>query len=462
MMKPFRIESKLLLFIVLAPIIFYSIYTVFIFRNDIIDDAYITLTYARNLFEYGKPHYLVVDDYQGNGQTSILWMLINTPLFAFKEIDHVLYIKFVNLILSIIVVFDFFKSLRKINVKDYLVYVPVLAVFFFWLSLNISHGLETILFFFVLYFYLKEQRKGNGKWISLLLPLIRPEGLVFVGLQVFNYNSLKDFLTRTCVFISSILIFLSYQYLFFDQLIPLPFLLKSQLIISDFKVSKFLQLFCFFTPVILFYFSNRRNIIYVAPLVFFIIYYSFCVDEVMNIFQRYSFPLFAFYLVYLKNDYDDKSNNLILWMYIPLVFYLKNLNNDRINYKYSYNKGMQSGAIPLGKYLYNDSSNTNDVVVTSDAGAIAFFSKKQCIDTWGLNNAQLLKYSKNNEWNKYLQYIDLKSPKYIILISNEKNVFKSNLDFEKRIYTHYKLDKIKINSVWMSNDNYYYFLYKLN
>ena len=52
-------------------------------ENLVIDDAYITFQYAKNLAEFGKPWYNLDPTFQGNGQTSILWMVLLSIIHFF-------------------------------------------------------------------------------------------------------------------------------------------------------------------------------------------------------------------------------------------------------------------------------------------------------------------------------------------------------------------------------------------
>lgn len=453
----FNLSIKPLFF--LLPLICLFFYNVYTLRNDIIDDAYITLTYAKHFWQYGKPYYTINDVNYGNGQTSIAWMLINSLSFAFKSINHVFYIKVINCILAAIVVFDFLKNSWNNFLKDYIISVPFLFIFIFILSLNASHGLETILYFTILYFILKFSDNIKGSLFSFFLPLVRPEGIIFTVIQVFYYKSKKDLFNRILILSGSIFTLALYQYIFFDELIPLPFLLKNIREFSPLKINYFLEIFCFFTPLIFFYYKEKK-LLEIVPLIFFIVYYSFFVDGVMNFFQRYSFPLFAYYLIFFQRYYNPKMKKQTLWCFIPMVFYLYAINEQKILFKYEYSK---SKIIDLGKHISKLGESGNETVLTSDAGAVAFFSNKRCIDIWGLNNATLLKYNKSKDWNNYLDYIKKQNPKYIILISDNPETFVPNkdLEFETKIFENLNLSNQKVNSVWKGGKNYYYFLYIL-
>ena len=132
-------------------------YVVLSLGETFLDDAYITLTYSKHFFEHGKPWYNLVDTLQGNGQTSILWMLIQSVFFVFKDSDHVILNKIIGIILSLIFIYEL-KLLIDKNIcnKFSLIFISLFTFFFsFWLALNISHGLETVLYAVCIFLFLK-------------------------------------------------------------------------------------------------------------------------------------------------------------------------------------------------------------------------------------------------------------------------------------------------------------------
>ena len=105
---------KVLVFIILTPLFFLVIFKL---RNLFLDDAYITLTYSKNLFLFNKPYYNVNDKYQGNGQTSIIWMLIQTSFFYFKSMSPIILNKAIGVFLYLIIIIKALIHLKTKNIQ---------------------------------------------------------------------------------------------------------------------------------------------------------------------------------------------------------------------------------------------------------------------------------------------------------------------------------------------------------
>lgn len=446
-------------------------YIVLSLGETFLDDAYITLTYSKHFFEHGKPWYNLVDTVQGNGQTSILWMLIQSVFFVFKDSDHVILNKIIGIILSLIFIYELKLLIdKKICNKFSLIFISLFTFFFsFWLALNISHGLETVLYAVCIFLFLKYKNTNVGSFIILILPFIRPEAIILSIFYIIDSKFFsKEFFKRILIVTISSVIYLTYVNYFYSIMTPLPFLLKNTANFNLTKVRNFITIVIIFLPIISYTFKNfsKKSIIY-FPLFFFIVYYSFFIDEVMNMFDRYRFPLIGYYLYFLL--YEDakvfKNNYLVItFSAFAILFYCNSLINQKNYYKYSYSPGMINGPIFLGKYFKKESSIANNKkfnIINCDAGAIAYFSECNLYDDFGLNNATLLLAKKQNNWSIYLEYLKKTDPDYIILISLYEDKYEEYLDFEKRIYDFFLLKNKKPVVIRKFEDNYYYFVYKI-
>ena len=446
-------------------------YIVLSLGETFLDDAYITLTYSKHFFEHGKPWYNLVDTFQGNGQTSILWMIIQSVFFVFKDADHVIINKILGMTLSIIFIYELKQLINKTNFNKFsLIFISLFTFFFsFWLALNISHGLETVLYAVCIFLFLKYRDTNIARFIVLILPFIRPEAIILSIFYIIDSKFFsKEFLKRIIIVSVSSVIYLSYTNYFYSIITPLPFLLKNTRNFNPIKIRNFIAIVIIFLPIISYTFKNysKKSIIY-FPLFFFIIYYSFFIDEVMNIFDRYRFPLIAYYLYFLL--YEDhtvfKNNYLVVtFSAFAMLFYFNTLIHQKDYYKYSYSPGMINGPVFLGKYLKKESSIANNKkfnIINCDAGAIAYFSECNLYDDFGLNNANLLLAKKENNWKKYLEYLEKADPDYIILISLYQDKYEAYLDFEERIYDYFFLKNKKPVVIRKFDDEYYYFLYKI-
>lgn len=460
--------NGIFLLLLIFPLIYFS----YQLKNTFLDDSYITLTYSKHFFEEGKPLYNTIDSIRGNGQTSVLWMLLQSFFFYFENIDPIYINKSISFLLVIVVLTSLFNSFKKQKLNFIKIFILIFSVFYsFWSALNISHGLETIIYATVLFLFLKYKNHKVVYLLIFLLPFIRPESIIITLFFVVDTKLFsKVFFKRATCILSSVCVYLLYTIYYYDVWIPLPFLLKNIQEFSPTKIQNFIIITIIFFPIILFAIKNyKTKLIFYCPLLFFIIYYSFFIDEVMNFFDRYRFPLFSYYIYFLCYENLEFIRNKLLNAFIFLVSvigmfkYNNNINNHKKFYENSYSKGMQNGNIYLGKYLKikSISENKKFKIINSDAGAIAYYSECYLYDTWGLNNATLLLAKKNKNWQLYLSYLKKVNPDYIIIISSESHTFVPKLDFEKKIYNHFTLSLKSPILIRKFDNNYYYFLYKI-
>lgn len=461
--------TSLFLVLTALPLIYFT-YTL---RDTFLDDAYITLTYSKHFFYEGKPWYNLADTVHGNGQTSVLWMMIQSLSFHFGHIINPVYInKGLSLLLITVLLASLFESFKKHESLPVKLGILAFSVFFsVWAAFNITHGLETILFSTALFLFFKYRNHNLGYFLAFILPFIRPESIIFTLFFVADTKIFTSlFYKRVLCVIASVSVYFLYTAYYYDVLIPLPFLLKSIKEFSPAKVLNFITIVVIFSPILIFAIKNyKTKLIFYCPLFFFIIYYSFFIDEIMNFFDRYRFPLFVYYIYFLQYENLEVIRNkklntsLFILSIAGILNYCIHLKTHITFYVGPYEKAMNDGPIYLGKYMKNVSLKEHKKlrIINSDAGAIAYFSDCYLYDTWGLNNATLLLTKINKDWNAYLSYLKKSDPDYIILISKDYHTFIPRLDFEAKIYKYFYLDKKKPVLVRKSTEHYYYFIYKI-
>jgi hypothetical protein len=466
--KKHIINGVFLLFLIF-PLIYFS----YLLKNTFLDDSYITLTYSKHFFEEGKPWYNTIDTVQGNGQTSIIWMLMQSLFFNFKTINPIYINKFVSFLLILSVFFTLFNGFKKQET----LFIKLFSIFFilffsFWSALNISHGLETIFYATTLFYYFKYRNRKVGYFFAFLLPLIRPEAMI-VSLSFVLETKIfsKLFFYRILCVAASVFTFLFYTIYYYNVWIPLPFLLKNIHEFTPEKIKNCLIVLAVFAPIIVYVMRDfKTKFVFYFPLFFFIIYYSFFIDEVMNFFDRYHFPLFMYFVYFLIDEKHIFSRfkllkyGAFLISVVGFFYYFDYNNQQKIFYTHTYAIGMKNGPEFIGKYFKNKSKEENKKfkIINSDAGAVAYFSDCYLYDTWGLNNATLLFEKKEKNWSGYLKYLENIKPNYIVLISRESNTFVPRLDFEERIYNYFSLSSQTPILVRKFSEQYYYFIYKTN
>jgi len=162
------------------------------FRQFTVDDAYISLRYARNLADGFGLVYSTDGSTPVEGYTNFLWILLEAPLYLLRISDQrvLLSVKAIGIAFGLGIMLVSYALIRRITssvrasaLGALLVSaVPYLA---FW-SVG---GLETAMYIFWLmvglYAYISEQQKNEihawSMFFLTLMSLTRPEGLVVVA-----------------------------------------------------------------------------------------------------------------------------------------------------------------------------------------------------------------------------------------------------------------------------------------
>ncbi|MCP2037851.1 hypothetical protein [Chryseobacterium sp. HSC-36S06] len=431
----------------------------------IIDDAYITFQYAKNLAHFGKPWYNLDPTFQGNGQTSILWMAILAGLnFTGLKVEY--FFMVINIGVGsflIIKLVEFLQWKNIINIES--VFNLSLTVFFvLWLYFNSLHGLETVLSCYILYLLFKNWDKEKY-WFMLILPFVRPEFILFllfwsIDVKLFS----KEFFRRIFYVLTTIGIYILYYLIFFDFHILLPFLYKS-----EFKTYTLQQFFVYFGLLLIFFpviFSllNRRKFLILVPLNIFLFYYTFNVQSYSSgIFTRYYFPLMSLYLVFpiyisFHFRYFNKIAKVILkLLMIFAIGRMFDLSNNFLEQKRQIaneNVGYYGSYAEVVKLL-----SPQDKIIVNDAGFTAYFANATCYDGVGLNDATIMLARKNMDANAYRDYIEDKKINYVTVVSLNPEKFISRSPAEDFIFKTLHLENLKPFRIFPMDKGYYLFLY---
>lgn len=432
--------------------------------NLIIDDAYITFQYAKNFAEFGKPWYNLDPTFQGNGQTSILWMVL-LAIINFVGLKSDIFFLWLNIGFGsylIIKLVDFLEF----NLEKWIHSIfnfSLICFFVIWLFMNSIHGLETVLACFILYLFFKNWKKTNN-YFTLILPLIRPEFILFQIFWVFDIKIFSsEFFKRILIAFLSVSLYGAYYFIFFDYYILLPFLYKS-----EFKVYTLQQFFVYcgllliFLPAFISLYS-RKMFVLLIPINILFFYYTFNVQSYSSgIFSRYYFPLMAIYLVVplasvrfqFFNKCGQVSFKILLIISILRMIDLsanffqqkKNIAFENIGYYNSYKNFMS--------YL-----KSSDKVTINDAGFTAYFSKSTCYDGVGLNDAAIMLARKSNDSVAYRNYIKAKKINYITVGSLMPEKFRARSVAENFIFESLDLTTKKPFKIFPMDKGYFLFVY---
>jgi len=183
-----------------------------LFYKFTIDDAYISLRFARNLASGYGLLFSTDGSPPVEGYTNFLWTVMQTPLFILKLPDNIILhsIKLVGIVFGIGIIVVTYSLIRLVTSDDavgllgalLLAAIPQLS---FWAI----GGLETTMYIFWLlmgiYIYLVEQRNGKAHIWSMiffaLMALTRPEGL-FLVVAILLWELATCFLKRNKLEIS--------------------------------------------------------------------------------------------------------------------------------------------------------------------------------------------------------------------------------------------------------------------
>ncbi len=210
---------------------------VYLFRGFIVDDAFITFRYVRQVVEGNGFVYNLGERVEG--YSNFLWLVLLVP-FARLGLDLTLSAKGLGVFFSLLSLFLTWRIARQVE-------GPALAPLFLALSAPFAAwavvGLETPLFTFLLlysgYLFLQEEIKGRGCLSGLffgLLSLTRPEGLLFPVLAlIFRIRHLhrtktgpdRRDLVRILIFGAIVIPYQFWRLTYYGQLLPNTIYAKS-------------------------------------------------------------------------------------------------------------------------------------------------------------------------------------------------------------------------------------------
>jgi len=443
--------------------LFFAIFVI-LNKDLIIDDAYITFQYSRNFAEHLKPWYNLDAFYQGNGQTSLLWMWILSVLnfFGLKS-EHSFYIA--NLIIGFFLIHQSVSlSLKEKKIAVKLFRIGFTLFFTYWLALNSTHGLETVLATIVLFLFLKNWKKHNNPY-SVFLILVRPEFGIFLLFWFLDsdFRQTRQIIAKLIYSSAGVVIFALFYLIFYDFYIPLPFILKSSFSTYTLPyIIVFLGRVLVFSPVI-FSLILKRRFLFLAPLLFFLFFYSFNINSYSSgIYIRYFFPLMVYFLfadfnINFDNRYTKTFHIIFFILFTGSLLRMIDLGSNFYQNKKDViidNKGFITGYGELAKKL-----KKTDKVLIMDAGHVAYFSSATVYDGYGLNDATMLLTRKNKDSSGYKNYVDERKINIISVVSKDSARFDPRIDSDFT-YKSLNLHNKKLLYRFPLDHSFYLFVYQ--
>jgi hypothetical protein len=453
-------------------IILIHIFLCIFFFEYTIDDAYICFRYARN-FAHGYGLVYNIDE-RVEGYSNFLWTLIIGILIKLG-LDPLLSAKVLGILLNSINVYLTYFLFKKCTItqgiiENNITHNSIISAFLVAtyppFIVSSIHGLETSLFTFFLLvstiFFVKSILTPYFQLLTSIslsfLCLTRHDGILFFFFSCIYYliqNSIikeekekekvrHSFKTIFSFILPFVLIYGSYYILrsiYYSDIFPNTFYAKSG---GTFSLAiRGLQYISWFLKTL----GGYLFIILCFPVIFefsqkFILKIFFSIILIRMLFHiyaggswgiepfRFLIPIVPFvYIIFVEGiERIKKSLNLSpLFIYIAVILLFANNISFIQELKYvQYGNGLKNAHIPLGKWFY-ENTPINTKIGIDDAGAIAYYSQRYCIDMLGICDKHIGKL-KGEFYKKFdTDYILSKDLDYIVLIGEkeipEKNTF---------------------------------------
>ncbi|MBI5680845.1 MAG: hypothetical protein HZC47_08135 [Methanobacterium sp.] len=453
------------------------------------DDAYISFRYALHLVQ-GYGLIWNINEPPIEGYTNFLWVLLSS-IVIFLKLDPVIFTKILGISSVIWIVFVYWV-IAKDMFEDKKLIMQVFCISSILLLVNPAttihavSGLETMFYSLLIlinmFLAYKLILSANNRlfWlfacVSLISSIVRPEGiLISTGLFILIYitalnknddikNKINQCLPFILGFIIPIGVYMLFRILYFHELFPLPFLVKSVSMGGLFSgidaLGSAIKYIAPFAIIIILYLLKNVElvskkilnskigvlIITMCVTIFFadVLYiFSFLL---MNYVQRFYYPSFviiyivtAIFLVLLINELKNTKLNelynkktsilgflivlLLLSSNLSFVLEVQGLHHSADRFSSSY--------IPLAHEL-SFVSYDNLTFASVDAGSLPYFSGWNHIDILGLNNKFIAKNGVGTE-----EYIEKNRPDLILFISTDNKTINSKeqvpfLEFAKK------------------------------
>ncbi|MDI6644640.1 MAG: hypothetical protein QME14_06220 [Methanobacteriaceae archaeon] len=453
-------------------LIFFAVLLFYVW-NFTVDDAFISLRYALNLAE-GHGIVWNIGELPTEGYSNFLWVLIVASTIKLS-FDPVISTKILGLLSLIGIIYLYWlicKDSLNQNLKT-----PAFIIGSFFLLINPAtaihavSGLETMFYSFIMlcviyivYKFISTLEKQYLWFLSLfalLSSLLRPESILFSLALIFliyiftiqkDVNLFKDrikyFSPIFFVYILPLGIYMLFRLLYFNDLLPLPFYVKTVTHGSLYdglyylsEAIKYLAPFLILIFIIIAskletlwsakegtYFKLRILIITVFTVIISANLLYLFSSLYMNFAQRFYYPSFVLIyiltgilLIILIKEIINSISNQKLRKYVKItgfiVVALLLLSNLSFSQDYLYlrqcSQSFPLSYVAIGTGMESFSSN-NLTFASIDAGSMPYFSRWNHVDMVGLNDRFIAKNGVAT-----LDYIKKKNPQLIIFISTD-------------------------------------------
>ncbi len=447
------------------------------FRSFPLDDPWIHLTFAKNIFEHLSFSYYK-NEMVTAGSTSPLFTLLEAVAFFFTN-NEMLIGYALGVIFFVISAYAFYRLAIFDFSKDYIFALLTTGIFIIdkWLVFISLSGMETTMFILFLvagaYFYRKRMALQLGICLGLLL-WTRPDGIAFIAALVIDYILIrrvfsdqldvplftaKELRKLALSFAAIAALYFAMNFMLSGSLLPNTYNAKltyyspefrSRWDFLQFEVWEYFRAGAYYVLMLGFLFSvgkmiydlyNRTynpNTVYILFILLFILMY-FIKLPYAHRFGRYMMPLIPFFILtatigfrdfaritnrYTNNPLFSKS---IFYILIGVTYFMgiKNYDENRELYavqcRYIYERQVKA-AQWLQKY-----TTENDIIATHDVGAIGYYSGRRIVDVAGLVTPELIgKINDMNYVNEMQKYMQEKGVTYLAFLREWYRVSNQN------------------------------------
>ena len=484
--SPFRPNRTLKIIfnvvIVLLPVFLAFVYYRFaINQNKVrsfpLDDPWIHLTFAKNIFEYFSFSFFK-NEMVTAGSTSPLFTILEAVGFFFTT-NEMLIGYAMGVLFFVLSAYAFYR-LSVLEFGKEIIFALLTAGIFIidkWIVFISLSGMETTMFIFILilasFFYKKRMALPLGTMLGLLL-WTRPDGVAFIGAIIIDYalvrtyskNQLdlqlftgKDFRKIILSFALVAGLYFVLNYVLSGSFLPNTYNAKLTYYSPEFRsrwdflqyeVWEYFKTGAYYVLMIGFLYSvgkliydlytktYNQNTLYIVFILLFVLMY-FIKLPYAHRFGRYMMPLIPFFILvatvgfrdiariinkYTTNALFSKS---IFYILIGITYFIgvKNYDENREQYalqcKYIYDRQVMA-AQWLNKYTKED-----DIVATHDVGAIGYYSNRKIVDVAGLVTPELIGKINDLSYVSYLQtYMKDKGVTYLAFLREWYRVSNQN------------------------------------
>jgi len=437
-----------------------------------IDDAYISLVYARNL-SLGRGLVFNIGE-RVEGYTNLLWVLLETCFFKLR-LNAVAGAKIAGLACGLGVLWLMYRISRlQEDREDYIHFLaPLLLVISAPFATASALGLETQLFTLLIlaasYRYLKSETATPGYSVSLLLAmatLTRPEGVLFFA-AIFGHSFLRQLFGKRVSpkFVLSILpyaailaIHILWRYSYYGSFLPNTYYAKLEgspwrIVWGYWYVKRFFVTYggsIFILCALPFVKRERfgRNSLLFLLVVPFLGYVACAGGDWIPRF-RFIEPVMPYIFLLLAEAMNDllimchKHVRASLWskavMLMLLGFVAHFYFADTVElhtFAMLRARGAKLSHVFLGKWL-KANTDTDESIALMDIGMIKYYSDRELVDISGLTDAHVARLPGGFlKKAPDLRYLLDRNPKYVILVSHNdirRNDFESSYIIDKKI-----------------------------